>query len=206
MARYTGPRCRRSRREGIDLLLNSSSRSASSKCKLEVAPGQHGAKKPRLTVYGMQLRAKQVLKRTYGVLERQFLLYYFKAARRRGATGEILLQLLELRLDNIVYRLGFATTRAEARQLVSHKSILVNGVQVNIPSYQVKKGDKIEIREKNQSQLRIKMAVDLAKTRSIPDWLESYFEHYYGVVKSLPLRSDLSPELNENAVVELYSK
>lgn len=206
MARYLGPTCKLSRREGMDLLLKSPVRNIESKCKLNVPPGQHGTKKSRLTVYGQQLRAKQVLKRMYGVLERQFRKYYFQASRKKGSTGELLLLMLELRLDNVVYRLGFAMTRAEARQLVSHKAILVNGKNVNIPSYRVKPGDKVEIKEKARNQLRIKAAIELARQKGCPEWLDAQLNDYAGLVKTLPSRSDLPPELNENAVVELYSK
>jgi small subunit ribosomal protein S4 len=206
MARYRGSRCKLMRREGMDLSLTSA-RPANAKCKLEVAPGQHGARKSRLTIYGQQLRAKQVLRRIYGVLERQFRRYYFEAARRKGSTGEILLQLLEMRLDNIVYRSGFAATRAEARQMVSHKTFFVNGKQVNIPSYQLKPNDIIEIREKSRNQTRITLSIENAKSKNaVCDWLEVNYTQFSCLVKSVPVRSDLPPELNENAVVELYSK
>lgn len=206
MARYLGPTCKLSRREGTDLFLKSNARALDSKCKLDTPPGQHGAKKSRLTDYGVQLRAKQMIKRVYGILERQFRKYYKEAARRKGATGEILLQILESRLDNVVYRMGFASTRAEARQLVSHKAILVNGALVNIPSYQVQPGDKIEIREKQKAQLRIKAALDLALQRKFPEWIEVDTKQLAGIYKSIPERHELPSEYNEQKIVELYSK
>lgn len=206
MARYTGPRFRLSRRLGIDLNHSRSDRPASAKCKMNVAPGQHGSKKARVTVYGLQLKAKQVLRRMYGVLEKQFRNYYYTASRKKGSTGEILLQLLEMRLDNIVYRSGFAVTRSEARQLVSHKAICVNGSVVNIPSFQLKPGDVVEVREKNRSQTRIKISIDLAKNNVLPEWLQIDFDKFKCEVKAIPIRSQLPSELNENNVVELYSK
>lgn len=158
MARYIGPKCKLSRREGTDLFLKSARRSLESKCKIDTVPGQHGAKKNRLSGYGLQLREKQKIRRMYGVLERQFRRYFAEADRQRGSTGELLLQLLESRLDNIVYRMGFGSTRAEARQLVSHKAVAVNGQVVNIPSYQVRVGDVVSIREKAKKQVRIQEA------------------------------------------------
>lgn len=205
MARYIGPTCKRARREGTDLMLKSGIRSLDSKCKLDLPPGQH-AKKPRMTDYGLQLREKQKVKRTYGVLEKQFRNYYKKAAHRKGVTGEILLQILEMRLDNVVYRMGFSATRAEARQLVRHKSILVNGEGVNIPSYQVQEGDVVSLSEKAKAQLRVKAALDIAKQRGVPDWIETRYETFAGTFKRIPLRTDLAADINENLIVELYSK
>ena len=206
MARYIGPKCKLSRREGTDLFLKSGARALDSKSKLEQAPGQHGQRRSRLSDYGTQLREKQKVRRIYGVLERQFSGYYKEAARRKGATGENLLQLLECRLDNVVYRMGFGATRAESRQLVSHKSITVNGQTVNIPSYQVKAGDVVAVREKSKNQLRIAQALELAAQRGRAEWLEVDAEKKSGVFKSVPARSDLSADINENLIVELYSK
>jgi small subunit ribosomal protein S4 len=205
MARYLGPTCKLSRREGTDLFLKSGVRPLESKCKLETAPGVHGIRRGRLADYGVQLREKQKVRRTYGVLEKQFRAYYKEAARRKGATGENLLQLLETRLDNVVYRMGFGSTRAESRQLVSHKSILVNGGTVNIPSYQVKADDVIAIREKSKVQLRIKNSLDLAAQRSV-EWVEVNAAKLEGTFKRVPDRADLPAEINENLIVELYSK
>ena len=170
MARYIGPKCKLSRREGTDLFLKSGSRALESKCNIETAPGQHGQRRGRLSDYGLQLREKQKVRRIYGVLERQFSGYYKEAARRKGATGENLLQILECRLDNVVFRMGFGATRAEARQLVSHKSITVNGQVVNIPSYQVKAGDVVAVREKCKNQLRIAQALELNGSRGFVAW------------------------------------
>ena len=206
MARYIGPKCKLSRREGTDLFLKSGARALDSKCKAEQAPGQHGLRRGRLSDYGTQLREKQKVRRIYGVLERQFSGYYKEAARRKGATGENLLQLLECRLDNVVYRMGFGATRAESRQLVSHKSITVNGQTVNIPSYQIKAGDVVAVREKSKNQLRIAQALELAAQRGRAEWLEVDAEKKSGVFKSVPARSDLSADINENLIVELYSK
>ena len=206
MARYLGPKCKLSRREGTDLFLKSSVRPLESKCKLETPPGQHGAKRNRLSDYGIQLREKQKLRRMYGVLERQFRRYYKEAARRTGATGQTLLQILECRLDNVVYRMGFATTRAEARQLVSHKAIEVNGKGVNIPSYQVKAEDVISVREVSKKQLRIQAALQLAKQVGFPEWVEVDEEKMTGKFKTVPERAEFLPDINENLVVELYSK
>jgi small subunit ribosomal protein S4 len=205
MARYLGPTCKLSRREGTDLFLKSGVRALESKCKLETAPGVHGVRRGRLSDYGVQLREKQKVRRTYGVLEKQFRAYYKEAARRKGATGENLLQLLETRLDNVVYRMGFGSTRAESRQLVSHKSILVNGKTVNIPSYQVKAEDVISVREKAKNQLRIKGALDLAAQRDV-EWVEVNAAKLEGIFKRVPDRADLPAEINENLIVELYSK
>jgi len=206
MARYIGPKCKLSRREGTDLFLKSGVRALDSKCKLEAAPGVHGARRGRLSDYGVQLREKQKVRRIYGVLEKQFRNYYSEAARLKGATGENLLQLLERRLDNVVYRMGFGVTRAEARQLVSHKAILVNGQSVNIPSYQVKPGDVVSVREKSANQLRIKSALDVAASRSAVSWVEVDAKKMEGKFNSVPERSDLSADINENLIVELYSK
>ncbi|MFT7388839.1 MAG: small subunit ribosomal protein S4 [Candidatus Endobugula sp.] len=205
MARYLGPTCKLARREGTDLFLKSGVRALDSKCKLDTAPGVHGVRRGRLSDYGVQLREKQKVRRTYGVLEKQFRAYYKEAARRKGSTGENLLKLLETRLDNVVYRMGFGSTRAESRQLVSHKSILVNGSTVNIPSYQVKADDVISIREKAKNQLRIKSALDLATQRDV-EWVEVTAAKLEGTFKRVPDREDLPAEINENLIVELYSK
>jgi small subunit ribosomal protein S4 len=205
MARYLGPTCKLARREGTDLYLKSGVRPLDSKCKLDTAPGMHGIRRGRLSDYGVQLREKQKVRRMYGVLEKQFRGYYKEAARRKGATGENLLQLLESRLDNVVYRMGFGSTRAESRQLVSHKSILVNGSTVNIPSYQVKENDVISIREKAKAQLRIKSALDLSAQREV-EWVEVNNTKLEGTFKRVPDRIDLPAEINENLIVELYSK
>ncbi len=206
MARYIGPKCKLSRREGTDLFLKSGVRALETKCKLESLPGQHGARRGRLSDYGVQLREKQKVRRMYGVLEKQFRNYYKEAARLRGATGENLLQLLESRLDNVVYRMGFGSTRSEARQLVSHKSILVNGISVNIPSYKVKGGDTISLTERAKKQLRVQAALALASQRGEPEWVEVSNEKMEGVFKAPPDRQDLSSEINESLIVELYSK
>jgi len=206
MARYLGPKCKLSRREGTDLFLKSSVRPLESKCKSETLPGQHGAKRNRLSDYGVQLREKQKLRRMYGVLERQFRRYYKEAARRTGATGQTLLQILECRLDNVVYRMGFAATRAEARQLVSHKAIEVNGKVVNIPSYQVKAEDVIAVREAAKKQMRIQNALQIAKQVGFPEWVEVDETKLSGKFKSVPERTEFLPDINENLVVELYSK
>jgi small subunit ribosomal protein S4 len=206
MARYTGPVCKLSRREGTDLFLKSGARTLDSKCKLEAAPGLHGVRRGRLSEFGTQLREKQKVRRMYGVLERQFRNYYKEADRLKGATGHNLLTLLESRLDNVVYRMGFGATRAEARQMVSHKSILVNDKMVNIPSYKVETGDVISIREKGKSQLRIKNALELAAERVACEWVDVDVNKLEGTFKSVPERSDLSAEINEQLIVELYSK
>ena len=206
MARYIGPKCKLARREGTDLFLKSGVRALESKCKAEAIPGQHGARRGRLSDYGVQLREKQKVRRIYGVLEKQFRNYYSEAARRKGATGENLLQLLESRLDNVVYRMGFGATRAEARQMVAHKAILVNGTVVNIPSYQVKAGDVVSVREKAKKQLRVQSALALAAQRGEPEWIEVDSDKLEGVFKAVPDRQDLSSEINENLIVELYSK
>ncbi|MDA3977756.1 MULTISPECIES: 30S ribosomal protein S4 [Gallibacterium] len=206
MARYLGPKLKLSRREGTDLFLKSGVRAIESKCKIDTAPGQHGARKPRLSDYGSQLREKQKVRRMYGILERQFRNYYKEANRLKGNTGENLLVLLEGRLDNVVYRMGFAATRAEARQLVSHKAIVVNGRVVNIPSYQVSVDDVIAVREKSKKQARIKASLELAEQREKPTWLEVDAAKMEGVFKRIPERSDLSADINEHLIVELYSK
>jgi len=206
MARYLGPTCKLSRREGTDLFLKSGVRALDTKCKTETAPGQHGLRRGRLSDYGVQLREKQKVRRTYGVLEKQFRNYYKAAARGRGATGENLLQLLESRLDNVVYRMGLGATRAESRQLVAHSAILVNGKKLNIPSYQVKAGDVISVRERAKSQLRIQSAMALSAQRGATEWIEVDANKLEGTFKRVPDRIDLSPEINENLIVELYSK
>ena len=207
MARYIGPKCKLSRREGTDLFLKSSRRAFSDKCKADAAPGQHGAKSgARLSDYGKQLREKQKVRRTYGVLEKQFRKYYAEAVRRKGNTGDNLLQLLESRLDNVVYRMGFGSTRAEARQLVSHKSIEVNGRSLNIASAMVKAGDVISVREKSKGQLRIKDSLQLAESAGFPAWVLVDTAKMTGTFKQVPDRSELSQEINESLVVELYSR
>ena len=206
MARYLGPKCKLSRREGTDLFLKSSVRPLESKCKLEVPPGGAPQRRPRVSDYGLQLREKQKLRRMYGVLERQFRNYYKKAAQRKGSTGENLLQILEGRLDNVVYRMGFASTRAEARQLVGHKGIQVNGDVVNIPSYQVAAGDEIVVREKAKKQLRVQNALQIASQVGFPEWVEVDEKKFTGTLKALPDRDQILPDINENLVVELYSK
>lgn len=206
MARYIGPVCKLSRREGTDLFLKSGARALDSKCKIETAPGQHGQRRGRLSDYGVQLREKQKVRRIYGVLEKQFRGYYKEAARRKGASGENLLKLLESRLDNVVYRMGFGSTRAESRQLVSHKAIIVNGKTVNVASYQVAAGDVVAVREKAKNQLRIQNAINLAGQRSNVEWVEVNAEKKEGVFKRIPDRSDLPADINENLIVELYSK
>ncbi|PVX39743.1 SSU ribosomal protein S4P [Pasteurella langaaensis DSM 22999] len=206
MARYLGPKLKLSRREGTDLFLKSGVRAIDSKCKIDTAPGQHGARKPRLSDYGSQLREKQKVRRIYGILERQFRNYYKEANRLKGNTGENLLVLLEGRLDNVVYRMGFAATRAEARQLVSHKAIVVNGRVVNIPSFQVSVDDVIAVREKSKKQARIKASLELAEQKEKPTWLEVDAAKMEGVFKRVPERSDLSADINEHLIVELYSK
>ncbi|HUR42317.1 MAG TPA: 30S ribosomal protein S4 [Verrucomicrobiae bacterium] len=206
MAKYIGPKCKLSRRVGTDLMLKGRGRSIETKCKLETPPGQHGARKQRPSDYALQLREKQKLKQMYGVLERQFRNYYLKASRKKGSTGLILLQTLEQRLDNIVYRMGFAATRSEARQLVSHKAVAVNGKTVNMPSYPVEPGDVIEIREKARAQTRIQQAVSVAAQIGFPDWMEVDEKGLKGKFKTVPAREQMLPDINENLVVELYSK
>ena len=206
MARYLGPSCKLARREGTDLFLKSGVRPLDSKCKAENAPGMHGARRGRLSDYGVQLREKQKVRRMYGVLEKQFRNYYKEAARLKGNTGENLLQLLEQRLDNVVYRMGFASTRAEARQLVSHKAIMVNGQVVNIPSFNVSAEDVVSVREKAKKQARIVAALELADQREKPTWIEVDNSKMEGTFKRVPERTDLSAEINEQLIVELYSK
>ncbi|MEC6799315.1 30S ribosomal protein S4 [Photobacterium aquimaris] len=206
MARYLGPKLKLSRREGTDLFLKSGVRAIDTKCKIDNAPGQHGARRGRLSDYGVQLREKQKVRRTYGVLEKQFRNYYKTAARIKGNTGENLLQLLEGRLDNVVYRMGFGATRAESRQLVSHKAILVNGQVVNVPSFKVAANDVVSIREKAKNQARIKAALEVATQRELPTWVEVDSSKMEGTFKRLPERSDLSADINEHLIVELYSK
>jgi len=207
MARYIGPKCKLSRRQGVDLFLKSRARPIESKCQLERPPGQHGdSRGRRQSDYALQLREKQKLRYMYGVLEKQFRNYYKHAAKLKGATGENLLQLLEGRLDNVVYRMGFGTTRSEARQLVSHKAITVNGQVVNIASFQVKAKDIVAIREKARKQVRIADSLAIAEQLGIPEWLEVDTSKMEGTFKSLPERSDLPADINESLVVELYSK
>ena len=206
MARYTGPTCKLARREGTDLSLKSRARAIDTKCNLEKQPGQTTDRRRRLSDYGVQLREKQKVRRIYGVLEKQFRNYYAKAARSKGATGENLLQLLERRLDNVVFRMGFGATRAEARQLVSHKGILVNGRIVNIPSYQVSEDDQVEVREPAKKQVRVQNALALAEQYGFPDWVEVDTKGLKGVFKRVPDRSDLPADINESLIVELYSK
>ena len=206
MARYIGPKCKLARREGSDLYLKSARRSIDSKCKIDTAPGQHGAKRGRLSDYGLQLREKQKIRRIYGVLERQFRRYFAEAERRKGSTGELLLQLLESRLDNVVFRMGFGSTRAEARQLVSHKAITVNGQVVNIPTYQVKAGDVVAVREKAKKQVRIQEALALATQIGLPSWVNIDAQKLEGTFKNVPDRSELSADIKEQLVVEFYSK
>ena len=206
MARYIGPTCKLARREGTDLFLKSRGKSLEGKCKLEQRPGQHGAKRTRSSDYALQLRAKQRIRRIYGVLEKQFRNYYKAADLKKGATGLNLLNLLESRLDNVVYRMGFASTRAEARQLVSHKAILVNDKVVNIPSYQIAVGDVISIREKAKKQQRIIDSLSVTEQYGFPAWVDVNVKEMNGTFKSLPDRADLGSEINEQLVVELYSK
>ncbi|NRP26597.1 MULTISPECIES: 30S ribosomal protein S4 [unclassified Marinobacterium] len=206
MARYIGPKCKLSRREGTDLFLKSGVRALDSKCKAETVPGVHGARRGRLSDYGLQLREKQKVRRIYGVLEKQFRGYYKEAARRKGATGENLLQLLESRLDNVVFRMGYGSTRAEARQIVSHRSITVNGEVVNVASYQVAAGDVVAVRAKAKNQLRIKAALELAAQRAPVEWVEVDSAKMEGTFKAMPERAELPAEINEQLIVELYSK
>ena len=208
MARYRGATCKLARREGADLSLKSPARALDSKCKLENKPGQHGVnKRMRMSDYAVQLREKQKVKRIYGVLERQFGNYYTKATTLKGNTGENLLRLLESRLDNVVYRMGFAVTRAQARQLVAHKAILVNGKKVNIPSYQVRPGDAIALTERARSQLRVQEAATVFDTMDLrPGWVEVDSKKFEGTFKSVPDRGDLPSDINEALIVELYSK
>ncbi|OOZ42773.1 30S ribosomal protein S4 [Solemya elarraichensis gill symbiont] len=206
MARYIGPKCKLSRREGTDLGLKSRVRALDSKCNMEKVPGQHGERRSRLSDYGLQLREKQKVRRIYGVMERQFRNYYKKADSTKGATGENLLQLLERRLDNVVYRMGFGATRAEARQLVSHKAIEVNGALVNIPSFQVSPEDVVTVREKARNQVRIQNSIAVAEQYGFPEWMEVDTKGMSGVFKRSPDRVDLPAEITEQLIVELYSK
>lgn len=207
MARYLGPKAKLSRREGTDLLLKSARRSISDKAKFDSKPGQHGRTSgQRMSDFGLQLREKQKVKRMYGVLERQFRRYFAEADRRRGNTGSNLLSLLESRLDNVVFRMGFASTRAEARQVVSHKAIVVNGKSVNIPSYLVKSGDVVAVREKSRGQARIKEALELAKQIGFPAWVEVTVDKAEGVFKKTPDRDEFASDINESLIVELYSR
>ena len=207
MARYLGPKCKLSRREGTDLFLKSGIKPIESRCKLNSIPGSKvGSRRERLSDYGNQLREKQKLRRMYGVMEKQFRNYYKKASKLKGSTGENLLKLLEGRLDNMVYRMGFAVTRAEARQLVSHKSIMVNGRVINIPSYQVNASDEISVTDKGKEQLRVKNAVNISSQLGISEWLSVDQKKLKGVVNSIPEREDILPDIQENLVVEFYSK
>lgn len=206
MARYLGPTCKLSRREGTDLFLKSGVRPLESKCRADSAPGQQGQRRGRLSDYAVQLREKQKVRRIYGILEKQFRNYYKSAANTKGNTGENLLALLEQRLDNVVYRMGFGATRAESRQLVSHNAILVNGKRVNIPSYSLQAGDSIAVRDKSKKQLRIQAALKLAAQRGVPEWLTTDSDAMQGMLSRAPDRADLSSEINENLIIELYSK
>lgn len=206
MARYIGPKCKLSRREGTDLFLKSRGKAIESKCKLDQPPGQHGLRKTRVSDYGLQLREKQKLRRIYGVLERQFRNYYQVAASSKGSTGENLLNILESRLDNVVYRMGFAATRSEARQLVSHKGIQVDGQVINIASYQVEAGAMIEVRDRAKKQQRVIDAMAYAEQYGLPNWVDVESSALRGVFKSVPDRAELGSAINEQLVVELYSK
>ena len=207
MARYIGPKAKLSRREGTDLFLKSARRSLDSKCKLDSKPGQHGRTSgARTSDYGNQLREKQKVKRMYGILERQFRRYFAEADRRKGNTGETLLKLLEARLDNVVYRMGFGSTRAEARQLVSHKALTVNGIVVNIASYQVKAGDVVAVREKAKKQVRIAKALALAQQGNFPSWVTVDAKKFEGTYKTSPDRNEIANDVNESLIVELYSR
>ncbi|ASG67398.1 30S ribosomal protein S4 [Francisella halioticida] len=206
MARYLGPKCKLSRREGTDLFLKSGVKANDEKCKMNTVPGQHGSRRARLSDYGLQLREKQKVRRMYGILEGQFKKYYIEANRRKGNTGATLLELLESRLDNVVYRMGFAATRAEARQLVVHKGIVFNGHTCNVPSAQVKAGNIVAVREKAKKQLRIQNAVELAKSRKELSWIDVNTDSLEGTMKASPDRSELSSDINEQLIIELYSK
>jgi len=206
MARYIGPKCKLSRREGVDLSLKSGIRSLDSKCNMNAKPGQHSIGRGRLSDYGLQLREKQKLRRMYGILEKQFRNYFKKASAAKGSAGENLLRLLECRLDNVTYRMGYASTRAEARQLVSHGAVEVNSERVTIPSFQVKLGDVISVREKSRSQERIQNALALAESRESIDWVEVDSKKMTGEFKRMPDRIDLPADINESLVVEFYSK
>ena len=207
MARYIGPKAKLSRREGTDLFLKSARRSLDSKCKVDAKPGQHGRiSGQRTSDYGLQLREKQKVKRMYGVLERQFRRYFAEATRQRGNTGEQLLALLESRLDNVVYLMGLASTRAEARQLVSHRAIQVNGITLDVPSALVKPNDVVSVREKAKKQARIQDSLNLAEQNGFPSWVSIDKTKMEGVLKSLPERSDIAADINESLIVELYSR
>jgi small subunit ribosomal protein S4 len=206
MARYIGPKCKLSRREGTDLFLKSRVRSIDTKCNMEKPPGIQGERRRRLSDYGVQLREKQKVRRIYGVMEKQFRNYYKSAAQAKGATGENLLRMLEQRLDNVVYRMGFGSTRSEARQLVSHKAIQVNGIIVNVASYQVRPDDVVSVREKARKQVRIQNALALAEQYGFPEWMEVDSKGMSGTFKRIPDRADLPAEINEQLIVELYSK
>ncbi len=206
MARYIGPKCKLSRREGTDLFLKSRVRSIESKCNMEKQPGQTSDRRRRLSDYGLQLREKQKMRRMYGVMEKQFRNYYKKAAQEKGATGDNLFRMLEQRLDNVVYRMGFGSTRSEARQLVSHKAIEVNGKILNVPSYQVKADDVISVREKARKQVRVQSSLEIAKQYGFVEWIEVDTKGMTGTFKRVPDRSELPAEINEQLVVELYSK
>ena len=207
MARYLGPKAKLARREGTDLYLKSARRPIADKSKFETKPGQHGRTSgQRTSDFGLQLREKQKVKRMYGVLERQFRRYFAEAERRKGNTGANLLFILESRLDNVVYRMGFGSTRAESRQLVSHQAMLVNGKSVNIPSYLVKAGDVIALREKAKKQLRVTDSVKLADSIGMPDWVSVDQTKLEGVFKKVPDRDQFGAEINESLIVELYSR
>lgn len=207
MARYLGPKAKLARREATDLLLKSVRRPISEKAKFDVKPGQHGRTSgQRMSDFGLQLREKQKVKRMYGVLERQFRRYFAEADRRRGNTGENLLMLLESRLDNVIFRMGFASTRAEARQLVSHKAILVNEKPVNIPSFVVKAGDVLAVREKSKKQIRVQEALQLAGQHGFPSWVEVNADKVEGTFKKAPDRDEFGLDINESLIVEMYSR
>ena len=207
MARYLGPKAKLSRREGTDLFLKSARRSIADKSKFDSKPGQHGRTSgQRMSDFGLQLREKQKVKRMYGVLERQFRRYFARADQQKGKTGSNLLSLLESRLDNVVYRMGFGSTRAEARQLVSHKAITVNGHQVNIPSYLVKAGDVVSVREKSKKQGRVLEALQLATQVGMPAWVDVNIDKAEGVFKKAPDRDEFAADINESLIVELYSR
>ncbi|MBR7069865.1 MAG: 30S ribosomal protein S4 [Oxalobacter sp.] len=207
MARYIGPKAKLSRREGTDLFLKSARRSLDSKCKLDTKPGQHGVKSgARMSDYGNQLREKQKVKRMYGILEKQFRRYFAEAERRKGNTGDNLMQLLESRLDTVAYRMGFGSTRAESRQIVSHQALMVNGKVVNIPSYQVKPNDVISVREKAQKQTRIIESLNLAEQLGFADWVSVDVKKMEGTFKRLPDRSEFAQDVNESLIIELYSR
>jgi small subunit ribosomal protein S4 len=206
MGRYLGPKCRLSRREGMDLQLKSGIKRIEDKCKINNRPGQHGLRKNKSSGYSIQLREKQKVRRMYGLLETQFKGYYFKATQKKGNTGENLLIMLERRLDNIVYRIGFGCTRSESRQLVSHKAILVNDRVCNIPSYLVSPGDKVALTLKAKKQLRIQNSLQLAKQNNAFSWIETDYENCSGILKEIPERSQLPSDINEHLIIELYSK